>query len=227
MASSERLALADLAGILNVAVEELQVAMSVACRLGFATRLAPSAGDAPGGGPAPAAATTAAAAALSHGASAAAAGARLPGQHGAAAASAGALMIPDDDDASAAASEPLGPAGGSGALASAGAAVAIVVDSEATSYLMMGALSPGLKRHSVSLFEGGRVSGAEVMAEMVRELWASYEAGQGFEGDMLRLTNYTAALATLLEAAGGGAGAPPLELVRKESLSGEWVGAAW
>lgn len=43
---------------------------------------------------------------------------------------------------------------------------------------MMGALSPGLKRHSVSLFEGGRVSGAEVMAEMVRELWASYEAGQ-------------------------------------------------
>ena len=32
--------------------------------------------------------------------------------------------------------------------------IALVVDTEVTSYLMMGALSPGLKRHSVSLFEG-------------------------------------------------------------------------
>jgi hypothetical protein len=36
----------------------------------------------------------------------------------------------------------------------------------------------GLKRHAVSLFEAGRVSGAEVVAELIRELWASYEAGQ-------------------------------------------------
>ena len=36
-----------------------------------------------------------------------------------------------------------------------GQAVALVVDAEVTSYLMMGALSPGLKRHSVTLFEGG------------------------------------------------------------------------
>lgn len=43
-----------------------------------------------------------------------------------------------------------------------GHAVAVVVDAEATSYLMMGALSPGLKRHSVTLFEGGRVAGEEV-----------------------------------------------------------------
>ena len=35
-----------------------------------------------------------------------------------------------------------------------GQAVALVVDAEVTSYLMMGALSPGLKRHSVTLFEG-------------------------------------------------------------------------
>ena len=35
-----------------------------------------------------------------------------------------------------------------------GGALAVVVDAEVTSYLMMGALSPGLKRHSVSLFEG-------------------------------------------------------------------------
>lgn len=36
----------------------------------------------------------------------------------------------------------------------AGQAIALVVDAEVTSYLMMGALSPGLKRHSVTLFEG-------------------------------------------------------------------------
>jgi hypothetical protein len=37
------------------------------------------------------------------------------------------------------------------------------------------------------------------MKEMVQELWVSYKAGQNFEGDMLKLTNYAAALATLLE----------------------------
>lgn len=35
-----------------------------------------------------------------------------------------------------------------------GQGIALVVDAEVTSYLMMGALSPGLKRHSVTLFEG-------------------------------------------------------------------------
>ena len=35
--------------------------------------------------------------------------------------------------------------------------VALVVDAEVTSYLMMGALSPALKRHSVTLFEGASV----------------------------------------------------------------------
>ena len=35
-----------------------------------------------------------------------------------------------------------------------GHGIALVVDAEVTSYLMMGALSPGLKRHSVTLFEG-------------------------------------------------------------------------
>lgn len=35
------------------------------------------------------------------------------------------------------------------------AAVAVVLDAEATSFLMMGSLSPGMKKHSVTLFEGG------------------------------------------------------------------------
>ncbi|GIM16671.1 hypothetical protein Vretimale_19263 [Volvox reticuliferus] len=120
----------------------------------------------------------------------------------------------------------LGPAGRelrgtiSGAVGG-GGGVAVVVDAEATGYLMMGALSPGLKRHSVTLFEGGRVAGEEVMQEMVSELWSSYAAGQGFEGEMLRLTHYAAALATLLEAVRASAGpGVPLELLRKESLAG-------
>lgn len=253
--------------------------MSVACRLGFATRLATAGDSAP----------------------ASAAGTPLPpGSTGG-----GALSIPDDDGAAAGAST-----GGASASAtppphlrpvsSTGlraedclAAIAVMVDSEATSCLMMGALSPGLKRHAVSLFEAGRVSGSEVVSELLRELWASYEAGkvggvcsfcgvgcagcahpracwvpflsgsrlpspscgdplsaatcsqlpappnredtkataathqpQGFEGEMRRLTNYCAALATLLEAAqspAAGAAGTPLELVRKESLAGGWV----
>ena len=35
-----------------------------------------------------------------------------------------------------------------------GQGIALVVDQEVTSYLMMGALSPGIKRHAVTLFEG-------------------------------------------------------------------------
>ena len=30
-----------------------------------------------------------------------------------------------------------------------------MLDAEATSFLMMGSLSPGMKKHSVTLFEGG------------------------------------------------------------------------
>jgi len=46
----------------------------------------------------------------------------------------------------------------------------------------------GLKRHAVTLFEGGRVAGEGVTLEMVNELWSSFAEGQMFEGDMLRLT---------------------------------------
>jgi hypothetical protein len=158
--------------------------MSVACRLGFATRLPPAGGEASSGSlqTAPSGAG------------------RLPVP----VASGSAFSIPDDESeaggAAASADAPgatlrgltpggsggLTPAGSIGAAASSldvgGASVAVVVDSEATSYLMMGALSAPLKRHAVSLFEGGRVSGADVVAELIRELWASYEAGQVWWG---------------------------------------------
>jgi hypothetical protein len=45
----------------------------------------------------------------------------------------------------------------------------------------------------------------QVMRELISELWVSYTAGQDFEGDMLRLTNYAATLATLLETVRDGA----------------------
>ncbi|EFJ51519.1 hypothetical protein VOLCADRAFT_103430 [Volvox carteri f. nagariensis] len=56
----------------------------------------------------------------------------------------------------------LGTQAGAGGGGGGGGGVAVVVDTEATGYLMMGALSPGLKRHSVTLFEGGRVAGEEL-----------------------------------------------------------------
>lgn len=71
-----------------------------------------------------------------------------------------------------------------------GAGIALVVDSEVTGYLMMGALSPALKKHSVTLFEGGRITGAEAVAELQAELLASVEAADAFEGEMKHLAGY-------------------------------------
>lgn len=51
-------------------------------------------------------------------------------------------------------------------------AIAIVLDAEATSYLMMGSLSPGMKRHSVTLFEGGVLSTVQ-KDEPSLECWES------------------------------------------------------
>lgn len=71
-----------------------------------------------------------------------------------------------------------------------GAGVALVVDSEVTGYLMMGALSPGLKKHSVTLFEGGRITGTDAIAELQEELLVSVEAADAFEGEMRHLACY-------------------------------------
>ncbi|GLC36568.1 hypothetical protein PLESTM_000461100 [Pleodorina starrii] len=212
VANSERMTVSELGQILGVDLEELKAAIGVASRLGFATRvtdlyLPPSPGMPASG------ALDGDVAGLVYGSSACTTG-------------------DDGDEASVllaqrslqlgeglmAASPGSGVRGGTGG---GGGGVAVVVDAEATGYLMMGALSPGLKRHSVTLFEGGRVAGEEVMQELVSELWSSYAAGQGFEGEMLRLIHYAAALATLLEAVRTSAGpGVPLELLRKESLAG-------
>lgn len=42
----------------------------------------------------------------------------------------------------------------------------------------------------MTLFEGGRVYGADVIAELARELHASVALGEGFEGEMRALVDY-------------------------------------
>lgn len=43
---------------------------------------------------------------------------------------------------------------------------------------------------AVTLFEGGRVYGADVIAELIEELHASVEMAAGFEGEMRALVEY-------------------------------------
>lgn len=43
---------------------------------------------------------------------------------------------------------------------------------------------------AVTLFEGGRVYGAEVIAELIEELHASVAMSEGFEGEMKNLVSY-------------------------------------
>ncbi|KAG2497046.1 hypothetical protein HYH03_005046 [Edaphochlamys debaryana] len=212
VANSERMTVAQLAGILGVELAELQAALAVACRLGFATRVTDTMMLPP-----PHVASTGSDLLLSGGED-------LP--TGSMDGTGSGTGYDDDPLRPGGAAAALGLAagligGGRGGGGVAGGAVAVVLDAEATGYLMMGALSPGLKRHSVTLFEGGRVAGEEVMRELVQELRASAAAGAGFEGDLRRLTAYAEALAGVLEAVRASAGpGVPLELLRKESLAG-------
>jgi len=96
--------------------------------------------------------------------------------------------------------------------------VALVVDAEVTGFLMMGALTPAVKKHSVTLFEGGRVYGTHVINELVEELKASVDLAAGFEGEMAMLAGTAAALAVVLECVRRGSGGRPIELLRKESV---------
>eukprot|EP00892_Ulva_mutabilis_P007530 jgi/Ulvmu1/5149/UM021_0166.1 len=103
-------------------------------------------------------------------------------------------------------------------------AIAVVLDAEATSYLMMGSLSPGMKRHSVTLFEGGRLAGQQAIEDMRQELWSSVQAVASFGAEMEGLPGTLESLATIVDTlceAG-----QPLEIIRKESLSALAVRAA-
>ncbi|GMH37437.1 hypothetical protein BSKO_05310 [Bryopsis sp. KO-2023] len=186
VANSENVAIGNLARVLNVDIRDLRAAMSIACRLGFSSRVK-----------------------------------RDP---------------PQGDDTLSCESFPLNNEGDEaesmtdkerevGPSSGEGRAVALVVDAETTSYLMMGALSPGVKRHAVTLFEAGKVAGDEVIAELIAELRSSVMSCMKLEGEMIHLTNHASALATALDCARVASGGRSIELLRKESLVGLAPGA--
>ncbi|MEW5307506.1 MAG: hypothetical protein WDW36_009896, partial [Sanguina aurantia] len=220
VASSERLRVGDLAAILAVPLAELCATMSVAVRLGFATRIV---GEEAGAPAMLVAVTLLGFCSLDQREEGGAAGRNVTSGPRLAASNTDMIDMGEEEEEGGelllqgltAASQ-----GQQAVAAAQGQAVAVVVDAEATSYLMMGALSPGLKRHSVTLFEGGRVGGEDIISELISELWTSHAAGQEFEGDMLQLTSYAAALATVLEAVRSSGQGRPVELLRKESLAG-------
>ena len=92
---------------------------------------------------------------------------------------------------------------------------AFVVDSAITGFLMMGALTPEVKKHSVTLFEGGRVYGAGVIDELVRGLESSVKLSEGFEGEMRQLGRTSRSMAAVLRCLRA---ASSTELLRKESI---------
>ena len=111
--------------------------------------------------------------------------------------------------------------------------IALIVDAAVTSSLMAGALSPGLKTHAVSLFEGGRVGGRKALSDLLKELDATREAAAGFgaaEGGIAELAADAAALAVVIRALresgrdkekkedGKKGPLPKVELLRREAL---------
>ncbi len=141
VATSARASVAQLASMLSVDLAALQAALSVACRLGFASLAHPGgggvAGSVGGGGV---------------GGGVAGVGVEGQGMRGEGEdVDFGGEEVAVEDASSTA--EGVGVDALVGGREE-GAGVALVVDSEVTGYLMMGALSPGLKKHSVTLFEG-------------------------------------------------------------------------
>ena len=61
---------------------------------------------------------------------------------------------------------------------------------------------------------GGRVTGKEVIAELVMELRASVEAAEQFEGEMRNLATYAKALAQALDCIRSAGGNRPVTLLQ-------------
>ncbi|PNH10754.1 hypothetical protein TSOC_002481, partial [Tetrabaena socialis] len=136
VANSERMTVAELAAILAVDLADVQAAIGVACRLGFATRVT----DQPLAAVAPA---------LPRHGSVASDLASVASTAAATAADDGSGPDPSDPAALQQHQQSMQLAAGllgSGGAGGGGGGVAVVLDAEATGYLMMGALSPGIRR---------------------------------------------------------------------------------
>ena len=133
VAASESVTVSELADILDTSVEQVKVGISMACRLGFCNKLTEVGG------------TT--------GAMASPPGARGVNQGNAR----------EHASASASTSDAVGVPSPAPTPAPEKKSIAFVVDSAVTGFLMMGALNPEVKKHSVTLFEGGRVYGTHAL----------------------------------------------------------------
>ncbi|KAL5101673.1 hypothetical protein RYX36_006000 [Vicia faba] len=74
--------------------------------------------------------------------------------------------------------------------------VALIVDANITSYLMMGSVSPGLKTHAVTLYEAGKLGHASI-ADLCKDL--STLEGTTFEGELQEFANHSYSLRCVLE----------------------------
>ena len=161
----------DLAQILETDLDRVLRAVSLACRLGFAERINPPAK----GSASFRRAETVRAKRMSLGIdsaaeSAAAERSALPNMSG----DSGAVCAEADGDGDAEEAD------GDAEESSRRSFAAILVDTTLTSFLMMGNLSAGLKRHAVTLFEGGRLSDANVM-DFTKELLSVESSDSTFE----------------------------------------------
>ena len=77
-----------------------------------------------------------------------------------------------------------------------------------TSYLV------GIKRHAVTLFEGGRVAGDEVISHLISELRTSADFKEQDE-EIRKLMQTASSLAELLECVKEAAGNGSIELLRR------------
>lgn len=170
--SSENATVAELAATLQADLSQLQAAASFACRLGWAVKVIDPAS-------------------VLHDSS-------LP--------SSPSNILSDEDDVSHASvssasisdGNALAQGDGTGAEKCRGspARVALVVDANITSYLMMGSLSPGLKSHAVTLYEAGKLGDASI-ADLCKDLTTL--EGKKFEGELQEFANHAYSLRCILE----------------------------
>ena len=197
VAASDRVRVGELAEILNVPFATIQVAISIACRLGFCKKLLQD-----GYENSPSTAFLRSPGTSEHAESTTSPGVSVAQPLGRT------LSYDDKQD--------------SGKYRG----LAFVVDSDVTGFLMMGALTPEVKKHSVTLFEGGRVYGAAVISELIGALDASVEIAKEFEGEMASLAEVAYSVSTILKCLSSQADNRPIELLRKESMEALSVEAA-
>lgn len=171
--SSENATVAELASTLQADLSQLQAAASFACRLGWAVKVIDPASVLQDSS--------------------------LPGSPS--------NMLSDEDDVSHASlssanvsadgnAVPQGDGLGAENSRAGPTRVALLVDANITSYLMMGSVSPGLKSHAVTLYEAGKLGDASI-ADLCKDLTTL--EGTKFEGELQEFANHAFSLRCVLE----------------------------